>query len=131
MENTEILTLVKDYIKAIHTQDVSDFRSLWSGSSTDTMISVAKVFQGLDAIVDDFLIGAIQKLYSNIDLIADEKPEIHMLSDDTAVVIFQYHTECTLRDSGEAFGISGMETQVVRCIAGSWKLCHIHYSKVG
>jgi hypothetical protein len=126
---SEIKDLVNRYIAAIHSQDEQEFRSLWSGSDTDTMISVAKVYRGTDSIVSDFLIGAIQKAYKEITLIADEEPEIHHLAEDTAIVIFRYHTECIRRQDGSTYGISGIETQVVKCIDGQWKLCHVHYSK--
>lgn len=125
----EIQQLLKRYVKSIHTQDEQEFRSLWSGEETDTMISVAQVYHGLDSIVSDFLIGAIRKSYSEITLIPDSVPEIHRLTEDIAVVIFCYHTECVKRDDGSPFGISGVETQVMKRIGGQWKLCHIHYSK--
>ena len=94
---SEIKDLVNRYIAAIHSQDEQEFRSLWIGSDTDTMISVATAYCGVDSIVSDFLIGAIQKAYTEINLIADKEPEIHPLTEDTAIVIFSYHTECIRR----------------------------------
>ncbi len=124
----EINSVVNRYIHAIHTQNEAEFKSLWCGADTDTMISVTNVYQGIEKIYTDFIIGAIQKAYTDIKLIADEPPEIHLLDNQTAIVIFKYHTECIKREDGSTFGISGMETQVMKCIDGQWKLCHIHYS---
>lgn len=45
-----------------------------------------------------------------------------------AVAVFQYHTECTRRNTGEAYGIEGPETQIWKRMEGQWKLCHDHYS---
>ena len=62
-------------------------------------------------------------------LIADDEPVVRFLTDEIAVVIFRYHTECIRRESGEPYGISGLETQIVRKTPKGWKLAHIHYSK--
>lgn len=131
MEHTkkEINEVVTRYIRTIETQDESSFKSLWSGADTDTMISITNIYRGLEKIYSDFLIGGIQAAYTKIDLIADGDPEIHFLDDATAVVIFQYHTECVKREDGSSYGIKGMETQVMKKIHGEWKLCHVHYSK--
>lgn len=130
MENVknEINAVVNRYIMAIHTQDELSFKSLWSGADIDTLISITNIYCGLEKIYSDFVIGIIQKAYTRIDLIADGDPEIHLLDEATAVVIFQYHTECIKREDGSFFGIKGVETQVMKKIQGEWKLCHIHYS---
>ena len=39
--------------------------------------------------------------------------DIHLQENDTAVVIFQYHTEYIRREDGSEYGIAGMETQVL------------------
>lgn len=123
----KIKVLVKNYQEAIHTQNEDDFRNLWTNDH-DTLISITNQFNGLDAIVKDFLIGGIQEKYSSIDLIA-ENIEVHLLDQHTAIVIFAYHTECIRRKTQEPHGIKGLETQVVRKIGNDWKINHIHYSK--
>lgn len=127
-DQEQIRQLVDRYIQAIHTQDKDEFLSLWTGSDADTMISVTRVFSGDQAIYQDFLIDLIQQRYSNIDLYSDSLT-CHLIDDQTAIVIFAYHTQCTLRDTGEDYGIEGLETQVLRKIGGEWKLQHVHYSK--
>lgn len=131
MNNTkkEINAVVARYTQAIGSQDEASFKSLWSGTDTDTMISIPHIYRGLEKIYSDFVIGAIQATFTKIDLIADGEPEIHLLDDTTAVVIFQYHTECIKREDGSPYSIQGMETQVMKRIQGEWKLCHVHYSK--
>ncbi len=125
----EIRELLENYVKAIHSQDESLFRSLWSNEELDTMISITNQYHGIDAIVHDFLIGRIQAAYETIDLIVDEEPVIQMITEDVAKVIFVYHTECIRRETQEAYGIQGVETQIVKKVDGKWKFVHIHYSK--
>lgn len=123
-----ITDLVERYIQAIHTQDKADFLSLWTGNDADTLISITQIFKGDQAIYQDFLIDVIQKAYTRIDLINDGLT-IHLLDDQNAIVIFAYHTDCIRRETGEPYGIQGLETQVLRKVNGQWKIQHIHYSK--
>ena len=51
-----------------------------------------------------------------------------MLTDDTAIVLFSYYTDCIRRENGEPYGIEGLETQVYKKQDGDWKLAHVHYS---
>lgn len=127
-DKEQIKDLLERYIKAIHTQDKDEFLSLWTGTDADTLISITSVFSGTASIYQDFLIDSIQARYSNIDLYSDSLT-IHLLDEKTATVIFAYHTQCTLRENGEDYGIAGLETQVLRKIDGQWKLQHVHYSK--
>lgn len=128
-DKREIAGRVADYCRAIHTQNREDFFALWSGDAHDTMISIANVFTGTETIYQEFLLGRIQQAYSSITLVADSEPDIHLLTEDTAVVVFSYHTECTRRDTGEPYGIAGVETQLFVKVDGQWRLHHVHYSK--
>ena len=124
----QIIETVNRYIKAIHTQDREDFYDIWVNSDDVTLISITRQYTGIDAIYQDFLINGIQAHYSSIDLI-NEGMEIRTIDDDTAIVIFRYHTECIRRDTGEPHGIAGLETQVMKKVNGQGKLVHVHYSK--
>ena len=129
MSDTEqIQQIVQSYITAIHTQDKDSFLSLWTGNKADTLISLTSVFHGDEAIYQDFLIDKIQACYSYIELFADHI-DIHQIDEENAIVIFSYHTVCRLRETGEDYGIEGIETQVFRKVSGQWKLLHIYYSK--
>lgn len=128
MDELLIKELVKNYQKAIHTQNKEDFYSLWSKDEENTLISITNKFIGLDTIYQDFLINGIQRNYLTIDLIA-EKIDIHFVTKEIAIVVFQYHTECIRREDQSPYGIQGLETQVVIKKENEWKLTHIHYSK--
>ena len=93
------------------------------------LISIGKIFKGIDSIYKDFVIDLIQKSYTTIDLIPDDI-DVHINSNDLAIIIFKYHTDCILRKNGEKFGINGVETQIFIKEDNLWKLKHIHYSKV-
>ena len=121
--------LVKKYCELIHSQNEKDFKELWCKNKECMLISVGKVFKGIDSIYKDFLIDLIQNSYSIIDLIPDDI-DVNINSDDLAIIIFKYHTDCILRKNGEKFGIKGIETQIFIKEDNLWKLKHIHYSKV-
>ena len=113
------------YCEAVEKQDQNAFRILFDRDAT--LISISTLYNGIDAIADDFL-GAIQRAYQTIRLIPEDI-DIHLQENDTAVVIFQYHTECIRREDGSEYGIAGMETQVYVRKDEDWKLVHVHYSK--
>lgn len=130
MENNkkQIEQLVKAYQNAIHTQEKKEFMDLWTRDSHNVLISITNKYEGIESIYYDFLIDRIQKAYVKIDLIAEDI-DIKMINDELAVVIFKYHTECIKRETGEEYGIAGLETQIVQKKDNQWKLVHIHYSK--
>ena len=121
--------LVKRYCESIHSQNEKDFKELWCKNKECMLISIGKIFKGIDSIYKDFVIDLIQKSYTTIDLIPDDI-DVHINSNDLAIIIFKYHTDCILRKNGEKFGISGVETQIFIKEDNLWKLKHIHYSKV-
>ncbi len=122
----EIEQLVQDYADAVHTQDEKAFKSLWTGEDTNIEISGTRLFRGLESIYQDFLIDLIQKRYSSIYLINDGL-KAYLLTEDVAVVVFEYHTECIIRENGQSHGIEGLETQVLKKTKEGWKIAHIQY----
>ena len=125
-EKEKILRVLKQYIQGIHTQAEEDFLPIWA-EGENVLISPAGCFTGTQDIYEDFLLGRIRKAYMRIDLIAKETA-VRMLTDDTAIVLFSYYTDCIRRETGEPYGIEGIETQVYKKQDGDWKLAHVHYS---
>mgnify|MGYP002732889417 CR=1 FL=1 len=124
----EILSVVRAYQESIHSQDREAFCALWARKSECSLISITNAFIGVESIYQDFLIDGIRKAYSSIDLIAEDIA-VRVVNDGLALVIFQYHTQCLRRETGEPHGIAGVETQVLVREEGRWKLLHVHYSK--
>ncbi len=122
----DIEELIQKYADAIHTQDEKEFKSLWIQEDTNILISGTKLFGGIESIYQDFLVDLIQKKYSSIRLVNDGL-ETYLLTDDVAVAVFQYHTECIIRENGEPYGIAGLETQVIKKTKEGWKIAHIQY----
>jgi uncharacterized protein (TIGR02246 family) len=122
----QVAAVVERYCDAVHTQDEDTFKALWTGDDANTEIAGSKVFRGLDAIYDDFLAGLIRGTYASITLVNDGL-EVSRITDDVAVAVFRYHTECVRRDTGEPYGIAGVETQVLRLEGGTWRLVHVQY----
>ena len=116
------------YINAIHSQNEEDFRSIWTDQAECSLISVAKIYKGIDSIYHDFLIGGIHHLYETIDLIAEDI-DINFTDNTHALIIFRYRTECIRRETLEEYGIQGVETQCMILENHEWKLQHVHYSK--
>ena len=128
-DKESIKELVNKYCKAVNTQEKNDVYSIFSKVQKCNLISVGTIFEGVDSIYQNFLIDLIRKFYTKIELIKDEELKINFINENTAIVIFKYHTDCLLRENGEKFGIKGVETQVVVKEEGEWKITHIHYSK--
>ena len=122
----EIIKKVEDYCRNVHTQDKGDFMALWNTSAHCSLISPAGRSEGFESVYQEFLVDRIQQAYSRIDLIADSI-DVNPVSDDCAIVIFAYHTDCDRRETGEWFGIAGLETQVYNKVDNEWKLTHVHY----
>ena len=125
-EKEKILRVLEQYVRGIHTQAEEDFLPIWA-EGENVLISPAGCFTGTQSIYEDFLLGRIQKAYTRIDLIPKETL-VRLLGSDTAVVLFSYCTDCIRRETGEPYGIEGLETQVYIKQGADWKLTHVHYS---
>ena len=128
LNKKSILEVVEKYKQLVNTQDRALFDEVFSMNDNCNMIAITRHFQGRESIYNDFLIGAIQKNYSFIELISDGI-DIYEINDHLVNVVFKYHTDCIRRDTNESYGISGVETQVLIKENGEWKILHIHYSK--
>lgn len=129
MDREMILGVLEKYKTAVHTQAESDCMPIWAENCECVLISPAGCYRGVEQIYRDFLIGTIRKAYSKIDLLT-ENVELRMTGADSAVLLFEYSTDCIRRENGEPYGIRGLETQVYVREKGCWKLAHVHYSKV-
>lgn len=122
-----IQQLVRDYCKAVSHGSGAEFLALWCGRDDDTVISVVTEYRSPKGVAAFH--ARLRELYASIELVADDEPSARPLADDAAIVVFRYHTECARAETGEPFGIEGLETQVVRRTPAGWKLAHLHYSK--
>lgn len=116
--------VVRRYCDAIRDNDAEVFRAVWTGEDGDTVISQSTLYQG-PARVMEFL-GLLHQIYDAIELVNDGL-DAHLLTDDVAIVVFKYHTVCTRAQTGEPYGIEGLETQVLKRVGDTWKIAHIQY----
>ncbi len=123
----EILDVIERYKTAVHTQKKEDFFPIWAESCQTSLISLATCYSGTESIYQNFIIGAIQKAYTSIELITEDA-NVRVISPDCAMAIFSYRTVCTRRETGEPYGIAGLETQIFKKESGVWKLVHVHYA---
>lgn len=127
VEQAAILAMLERYKHAIHTQEAEDFLPLWAEGVETVLISPSGYYAGTENIYQHFLLDGIRRAYSRIDLLS-HSAEVRILSEDLAIVVFSYSTDCDRRETGEFFSIAGLETQVYCRQQGQWKLCHVHYS---
>lgn len=127
-DQQEILQLIERYKTAIHTQRGEDFLPLWSETCQTSLISLSTCYSGTESIYQDFLVGRIHKAYSSIRLLTKEV-QVRMISHTCAMAIFSYSTQCIRRETGEPYGIEGLETQVFVKEEKGWRLVHIQYAK--
>lgn len=116
--------VVQNYCDAIRDNDAKAFRAVWTGEDGDTVISQSTLYQG-PARVMEFLC-LLHQIYDAIELVNDGL-DAHLLTDDVAIVIFRYHTECVRAGTGEPYGIAGLETQVLKRTSDGWRIAHIQY----
>jgi len=127
MEKQQLIEKVKAYCHLVHTQSPEEFDALWSKKQENVLISGGNCFVGSEAILNDFLLGAIRNAFSRIELIS-KTIDVRLLDDDHAIIVFSYETDCDNRKDGSWFGIEGLETQVYVKEAGDWRLTHVQYS---
>lgn len=123
----ECRQLVARYAQAVHSQRRADFDAVFARHAECRLISVSTEFVGRDAIYQQFLVERIGAKFSQITLVADVV-SFNRVAPDMMVIVFRYHTECELRETGEPFGIRGLETQLALREEGEWRLVHVHYS---
>ena len=116
--------VVGRYCDAIRDNDAEAFRAVWMGEGTDTVISQSTLYEGAARVME--FLGMLHKVYDSIELVNDGL-DAHLLTDDVAIVVFRYHTVCTRAQTGEPYGIEGLETQVLRRVDDAWKIAHIQY----
>jgi len=124
----QILELVAKYQDLVHNPSKELFNEVFAQNSFCTEIAITDHYKNRTSIYEDFIIGRLQNRFSRIELIADEIT-INEISDELVIVVFKYHTDCDLRETGEHTGISGLETQVIVKENNEWRILHVHYSK--
>ncbi len=128
MDKTLIASdLISLYVESISKADTASFRSLWSGKD-NTLVSIGRLYRGVDEIVDDFLLGTVGRKYTSIKLLTDDIKIIDA-SDSLVIVIFRFHADTVLRKNDKPYGFQGLETQIIVKTDKGWKFQHIHYSK--
>lgn len=118
---------MEQYKKSVHTQEAEDRYAIWPKQEGNVLISPGGCFRGTKEIHEGFLLNCIRKAYTRIDLISKETT-VRKLTDSTAIVVFEYVTDCIRRENGEPFALGGIETQVYVLEDGNWKLAHVQYS---
>ena len=115
---------INEYVEQIHDQE-EKFKELFVEDAV--LISGINIFSGVEEIYGEFVKNLLHKKFLEIKLVK-ENLEIRYLTKKIVVAVFQYHTECILRENGESYGIEGVETQVLQQCEEGWKIVHIQYA---
>lgn len=116
---------VESYTEQIHDQDEDRFKDLFTRDAV--LISGTKLFSGVEEIYREFVRNLLHAKFTEISLVK-ENLTVRYVTEEVAVAVFQYHTECILRKNGNSYGIAGIETQVLKKQGESWKIVHIQYA---
>jgi ketosteroid isomerase-like protein len=121
-----IHSLINQYAKAVDTVDLQLLSQIWSHSPEVSFIYPLGEEHGFDAIEQNFFQKVMGGMFSARDL-QPNRVEIHV-SGNSAWAEFHWVFHGTMRKDGSAVTTNGVETQVYRKEAGSWRLVHVHYT---
>jgi ketosteroid isomerase-like protein len=119
--------LIEQYAKAVDTVDMNLLSQVWSHSPEVSFIYPLGEERGFDAIEQHVFQNVMGGMFSVRDL-ATRDVEVHV-NGNAAWSEFHWTFHATLRKDGSAVTTRGVETQVYRKQAGTWKLVHVHYSE--
>src|ERR1700754_105677 len=119
--------LIDQYAKAVDTVDLNLLSQIWSHSPEVSFIYPLGEEHGFDAIEQH----VFQEVMGGMFTARDLKPEsvaIHV-NGNAAWSEFHWVFHATMRKDGSAVTTHGVETQIYRKEAGTWRLVLVHYSE--
>jgi ketosteroid isomerase-like protein len=119
--------LVERYLKAVDTVDLNLLSQIWSHSSEVSFIYPLGEEHGFDAIEQHVFQDVMGGMFSARDL-QTRGVTVHV-NGDAAWSEFHWIFHATMRKDGSAVTTKGVETQIYRKEAGTWRLVHVHYSE--
>lgn len=123
----EIRQLLERYLKAVDTVDLNLLSEIWSHSSESSFIYPLGEEHGFDAIEQHVFQNVMGGMFSARDL-QTRDVTVHV-NGDAAWSEFHWIFHATMRKNGSAVTTRGVETQIYRREAETWRLVHVHYSE--
>jgi ketosteroid isomerase-like protein len=122
-----IRQLLERYLKAVDTVDLNLLSQIWSRSSESSFIYPLGEEHGFDAIQQHVFQDVMGGMFSARDL-QTRGVTVHV-NGNAAWSEFHWIFHATMRKDGSAVTTRGVETQIYRREAGTWRLVHVHYSE--
>src|SRR5271170_4174586 len=119
--------LIEQYAKAVDTVDLNLLSQIWSHSPEVSFIYPLGEERGFDAIEQHVFQNVMGGMFTTRDL-EPQGVAIHV-NGNGAWSEFRWVFHATLRKDGSAVTTRGVETQIYRKEAGTWRLVHVHYSE--
>jgi ketosteroid isomerase-like protein len=119
--------LIERYVKAVDTVDLSLLSQIWSHSAEVSFIYPLGEEHGFDAIEQHVFQDVMGSMFSARDL-QTRGVTVHV-NGNAAWSEFHWSFHATMRKGGSAVTTHGVETQIYRKEAGTWRLVHVHYSE--
>ncbi|MBV8895637.1 MAG: nuclear transport factor 2 family protein [Acidobacteriaceae bacterium] len=123
----EIHQLLERYLTAVDTVDLSVLSQIWSHAPEASFIYPLGEEHGFDAIAQHVFHDVMGAMFSARDLQTSDL--IVHVNGDAAWSEFHWTFRATMRKDGSAVTTHGVETQIYRKEAGTWRLIHVHYSE--
>ena len=121
-----IRDLVARYVQAVDSLDLNLLGQLWSHSADVSFIYPLGEEHGFDAIQKHVFEDVMGGTFSKRDL---QTLSVTVHADSNAAWSeFHWTFNAVMRKDGSAVTTKGIETQIYRKEAGTWRLVHVHYS---
>ena len=119
--------LVERYVQAVDTVDLSLLSQIWSHSAEVSFIYPLGQEHGFEAIEQHVFQDVMGGMFSVRDL--QTRDVLVHVNGNAAWSEFHWTFHATMRKGGSAVATHGVETQIYRKEAGTWRLVHVHYSE--
>lgn len=119
--------LIEQYVQAVDTVDLNLLSQIWSHSGEVSFIYPLGEEQGFDAIEQHVFQDVMGGMFTARDL-QTRGVTVHV-NGNGAWSEFHWAFHATRRKDGSAVTTYGLETQIYRKEAGTWRLVHVHYSE--
>ncbi|MFI3323027.1 MAG: nuclear transport factor 2 family protein [Rikenellaceae bacterium] len=125
-EKAAVKVKVQDYFNMVSNIDEDIAKELWADNSNISIITPRTQFFGLNSIMNDFL----RKTFSSLTYrkLSSYSEVVNIYGNSANV---QLYWKFDTKDAqGNTHQTKGRETLVFSKINGSWKLVHVHYSRM-
>ena len=123
-EKEKINDIIQKYFKAIESKDVQIIDEIFSKTKC-ALIKNNKIYDGIESIKNDFILGGLSKQYKEIKIIPVDI-NINKMDSHNLYLINRFKIECFLNDNEQFEEFEEIETHIMKKEDNEWKIIHIH-----